>query len=654
MRFKGLSVLIVALATLAVFTACGGKAGEDGSDTTGPIKVNFVAEGRFFKYTHASPLVMPDGSVIRNGDLKPFWQWIERRLGIGLDDVTTQSTASAIIQTQSAIGFRDSNIYGGNSIASDLMRYGTQGRFIDLVPFINEKDMPNFNEFLQTYPAIRQAITAHDGGIYFIPYVAEIGYIARAFLGRQSWVRALLDGAAPFEQETATLNVEYSGFWLGENARYDTNVIALQNAAATNGVLNFVTARRILVEYIREKYPEYQRPSDLFLGSGSRHDIDELVALWRVVRLAPNTLSRITTGSVVPGAEIVPYFIRQTNQRECIFRLANYFNGQRVFGADSYSSNFFLDADGVLQFSYNNDFFLFEALPHIRAMFAEGLISPDFANTSLRTNLRAIYLAGDLRPGHNQFGFMTKDFIPSTTNMSLGDGLMQTDVGGFLPPVTRIPGVVNGFVHFLENTRTVKPDGWSISTITGGEKLRSIIRLFDFMFSEEGYVAQNFGMPEMIDDEPFINTEGVAFPKMNAWFNEQSELFANGDGALFSRSFVGFNHPIGYQKSIGFEQQFTSIYGEQAWALYGSVDMFMPSYDSENPYFTLVPPVFSFDSRLQRQLQGTNVGESQTDMLFSFITTGTPSPQQIREAYTNGRGDDFLRIHRDAFAMMRK
>ena len=652
MRINSLMLVMAIVAGAVFFSACGRAAGEDGSDTTGPIRVNFVAQNRFFRYTHASPLVMPDGTIIRAGDLKPFWQWVERRLGIELEDVTTQSTAAAIIQTQSAIGFRDANIYGGNSIAEDLMRYGTQGRFVNLAPFINEQDMPYFNAFLQSNPAIRQTITAYDGGIYFIPYVAEIGYIARAFLGRQSWVRVLLDGEAALEEETMTLNVAYSGFWKDDNARHDSNVIVLQNNAAVNGVLDFATARNTLVDYIVNTYPHLERPSDLFLGSGAQHDIDELVALWRVVRLAPNTLSRVTTGAVVPNAEIIPYFFRQTLNRECLFRLANYFNGQRIFGSNSYLANFYLDKDGVLQFSYNDDFFLFTVLPHLRAIFQEGLIAPDFANLALRTNLRTVYFGGDLRPGHNQFGFMTFDFIPSTTNMSLGDGIAQSDVGGFLPPVTRIPGVVEGFVHFLENTRTVMNDGWAISTITGGDKLRDVIRLFDFMFSEEGSLAQNFGMPEMIDDEPFINPEGVAFPRMNAWFNEQAERFTNGDGALFSRSFVGFNFPIGFAKSIGFEQQFTSVYGEQAWRLYGEANVLSPSYHSDHPFFTLVPPVFSFSPRLQRQLQGTNIGSGQIDMIFSFITTGGPSPEQIREAFNNGRVNDFVRIHRDAFALM--
>ncbi|MCL2231546.1 MAG: hypothetical protein FWB99_00540 [Treponema sp.] len=651
---KKMRILLGLMAAALILSACGGgrTAGVGGTDTTGPIRVNFVAENRSFTYNHATPLVMPDGTVVRAGDLKPFWQWVERRLGIQLQCVTSQATAGAIIQTEAPTGFVSANIFGGNAISEHLMNFGTQGRFIDLNPFINPRDMPNLYEFLRMYPAVRQTMTAYDGGIYFIPYVAEIGYFARVLLGRQSWVRILLDGEIALENETATLNVAYSGYWVGANARHASNVVVLQNNAAANGVLNFTTARNVLIDYIRATYPHLQRPSDLFMGAGAMYDIDELVALWRVVRLAPNTLSRAVTGSVVPNAEIVPFFLRLATHRECFLRLVNYFGGQRVFGSNSYGSNFFLDRDGELQFSYNQDKFLFEILPHLRDIFTEGLVNPDFANDGVRTNFRTVFFGGDRREGNNQFGFMTFDFIPSTTNIQLGDGVPQRDVGGFLPPVTRFPGVSNDFVHFVENTRTVMRDGWAISSITGGEKLMDIIRLFDFMFSPEGCDAQNFGMPEMIDPTPFMNPAGVAFPKMNSWFNEQAAAFTNGDGALFSRSFVGFNFPIGYRKSIGFEQQFTSAYGEQTWALYAATNILQPTYYSDNPLLTLIPPAFSFNSRLQRQLEMTNIGATQTDMIFSFVTTGSPSPQEIRESFVNGRVDDFVRVHREAFAMM--
>jgi hypothetical protein len=651
--------LLVAGAVFALLS-CGGKKETaktanlfDGPDSSGKIKINYVAENRFFKYTHSSPLTMPDGTVIKTGDLKPFWQWVEKKLGLELEDVTSQSKSNEIIQTQSATGFRDANIYGGNSIAEDLMRYGTEGYFLDLGKYISDEYMPNFKRYLESNGTIREAITAYDGGIYLIPYIAEIGYYARAFMCRQSWVNALLDGNIRPERETETLQTAYPGYWKDGNARNGSNVIVLQNNAAQNGTLSFTAARDTLIKYIQETYPQLEKPSDLYLGSKAHYDIDELAALWRVIRLAPNTLSKLVTGAAVPGTDIVPYFFRQSMYRDDLLRLANYFDGQRVFGSDSYEAKFYLDKNGTLQYSYSEDNMLNIILPLLKTFYTEGLIAPDFATISLKDNFRNIYFGGDLRAGHNKFGFMTFDFIPSTTSVSLGSGKFQTDVAGILPPVTRIPGVVDGFVHFVENTRVIKNDGWSIASITGGEKLRQCLALFDFMFSEEGSTAQNFGMPELIDPEKYIGSGGIAYPKMNSWFNEQAAAYSNGDGALFSRNFLGFNFPIGYEKSIGFEQQFTSVQGERTWELYEDAKVLSCTYNkTSSPYFSLVPPVFSLTNQLQRQLLDTNIGSTQVDMIFSYITTNTTTVAQIRDAYNSGKINDYIEAYRDAYALV--
>jgi hypothetical protein len=249
---------------------------------------------------------------------------------------------------------------------------------------------------------------------------------------------------------------------------------------------------------------------------------------------------------------------------------------------------------------------------------------------------------------------MTFDFIPSTTAVSLGSGRLQTDVEGLLPPDTRIPGVAEGFVHFVENTRVIKNDGWAISSVTGGEKLRQCLKLFDFMFSEEGSTAQNFGMPDMIDTEPYIGSGGIAYPKMNQWFNDQAASYSNGDGALFSRNFLGFNFPIGYEKSIGFEQQFTSVQGERTWKLYEDADVLSCTYnETSSPYFSLVPPVFSLTSQLQRQLLDTNIGSTQVDMIFSYITANTTTIAQIKDAYNSGKIGDYVEAYRDAYALVK-
>jgi hypothetical protein len=222
---------------------------------------------------------------------------------------------------------------------------------------------------------------------------------------------------------------------------------------------------------------------------------------------------------------------------------------------------------------------------------------------------------------------------------------------------TRIPGVVDGWVHYVENTRVIKPDGWAVSRVTGGDKLRQVLRLFDFMFSEEGHTANNYGTPDMIDPAPFIGSSGRSYPRMNDWFNNTSAHFQQ-DGALFSRNFIGFNFPIGYQKCIGFEQQFTSPQGEWTWQLYEEANVLSNTYGiTYSPFFSLIPPVFSMTTQQIRQLRDTNIGDSQVNLIFSFLTTNsaeTPTIERIRQEFANGRIDDFVQIHREAFAMLNR
>ena len=58
--------------------------------------------------------------------------------------------------------------------------------------------MPDVQAYLEANPNVAAAITAFDGGIYHLPYVAEIDNYARVFAGRP----ALGDRAVGFRRGT--------------------------------------------------------------------------------------------------------------------------------------------------------------------------------------------------------------------------------------------------------------------------------------------------------------------------------------------------------------------------------------------------------------------------------------------------------------------
>ena len=139
------------------------------------IKINYAAgnKSRTISYNQESPLTLPDGSVVIAGMLKPVWSRLQTALNCDISDVTLQDQkASEMIDTASTTNFAGANLFGGNSIAEDLMYYGTEGKFVDLSEMMEQGYMPNFRKYLSENPDIRNAITAYDGSIYHAPYIA--------------------------------------------------------------------------------------------------------------------------------------------------------------------------------------------------------------------------------------------------------------------------------------------------------------------------------------------------------------------------------------------------------------------------------------------------------------------------------------------------
>ena len=190
------------------------------------LKINYAAgnKSRTITYNQESPLNLPDGTNVTAGMLKPVWSHLQQVLNVTITDVTTQDQkATEMIDTASTTNFAEANIFGGNSIADDLMYYGTEGKFVNLSQMMDQGYLPNFQNYLDENPDVRRAITAYDGNIYHIPYIAELNNFARSFCARQSWVVMLLDvNNAPYDTATE-LTCHYKGFYAGANARYGAN-----------------------------------------------------------------------------------------------------------------------------------------------------------------------------------------------------------------------------------------------------------------------------------------------------------------------------------------------------------------------------------------------------------------------------------------------
>lgn len=627
-----------------ILTGCGSSTADatgqnsENDEKTTKIGVNFVNGNvdKTITYNQSDPLTMPDGKVIKNGDLKPVWQVFEENLNLEIvDNAIQDQTTEEMMEIEAATRFEDSVLYGGNNADVLLDKYGTQGYFINLKDY--EDQLPNFFEMLDENPGIEQAITAYDGGIYYIPYIAEIGNYARVYHARQTWVTTLLDSDENIEKETETLNIAYEPYWTDQG----TNVIELQNNAAKNGVLDSETARNVLIDYINEEY-DYDKPSELYLGEAAQYDMDELVALFRVVKLHPNTLTKQTTGNIVEDAYIAPFFVRQTKYREDLLRFITYFGGQRVFGADSYNLNLVYNADGKLELSYATDDFLNDGIERIKEMYSEGLIAEGFSDLTDTTNFRTEFYGKDDVEGHQDFGFMTDDFIASTTTLN-------DDVAGILPPVTTLPTSNGEMVHFIENTRTIKADGWGISSASSDEEINAALKLMDYVFTDEGSIIQIYGTNGMVvDGEVYTGPDGIDYPKFDNWAFENADKYKSGDMASFLPIYIGALLPIGYPKEIGFEYQYTTDIGFEAFDLYTSQNVIMPSYDAEDPFLRLTPSAISLTEQQYAQLSQVDIGSTEVDQIFMYIigaSDAVDSAQDIKEMYIDKGLESYEEIY---------
>lgn len=658
---KGKIITSVALAAVSAFTLAGCK---NDDSTGGVLKMN-LAYGdtkKTLTYDMSSPITMPDGTVVSSGDLKPMWQYVEKQLNIDIQDVTVQSQkASEMITVNAANQFADATIFGGNSVADDLMAHGANGLFIELDEHLDE--MPNLKKYLDANPNVKSAITAYDGHIYHLPYVAEIGNYARLYHVRQSWVTNLLDAQKPNYDTTAVGQTYVEPYYTSANPRAkeiegrptkktDENIIEIQNALE---VKNGQTYTEALISYIKRNY-SYTNPSELYLGNDAAYDMDELVALFRCVEANPVYLTGKTDG------ETYAWFTRQPAYREEILRFSTYYNGTKVHGSDAYSSRWAYNSEGQVEYTYATEE-MYNNLLRFQAWNKEGLIYGDsLSDGDSKTDLRAKLYGSDDVAEQKQFGFMCYDFTASTTSDSLND-----DVVAILPPVANVNGV---WQQYVDNGRVIKSDGWAISSKASSSSQAQAFKVFDYFFTEEGNILTNYGLPDMIDSTgSFTGPDGITYPKYTNWIKEQSAIFTKGDYSNFLRQVIGCQMPIGYQKEIGFEYQYTSERGLAATKLYTDEHVGMPTYagtgattTGSNPnYYRLVPPAFSLNKNQSSQVSKLNIATDTgfIEPMFNIIRGLNPSQVTVPQSYAeylkyfnDGGLATYQKIYQDAYKVM--
>ncbi|QIE43331.1 extracellular solute-binding protein (plasmid) [Rhodobacteraceae bacterium SC52] len=242
----------------------------------------------------------------------------------------------------------------------------------------------------------------------------------------------------------------------------------------------------------------------------------------------------------------IPYFARQWEE---VNRLLTLWDA-RSSGSDTYH-DFYVNDEGKLVHPYAQEAYR-TALSNVAKWYAEGLIDPEIYT---RGSSSRDYLLGE------NLGGMTHDWFASTSgyNSALADAVEGFNFIPFLPPESA------GGVRMEEHRRIpIKPDGWAISYTA--EDPVTVVKYFDFWFSEEGRLLSNFGVEgktwDMIDGEPIFKPEVL---NSDSPINSQMYL----EGAQIQR---------GYWQDYRYEWQWTSEAARKGIELYDTEDLLIEQF----------------------------------------------------------------------------
>lgn len=516
------------------------------------------------------------GVTYHAGDLKPTWVEVQKRLNIVIEDKYQGNSATNEFKYWQE-RLNEVDLLTGNTVA--LNEYGAKGSLVNIAEYLDM--MPNFKAYLEANPIVRLSITGStsNGAIYFAPYFDGVNDIERMPLMRTDWVQKLLDGEGEFTAEKCgelkaavytpympesgkvaieTPNAEGTAtFTLTKDYDKAGNIVAKMNAALAAGTVNGVQAVNMLRTYIDEAYNGYYGTarSNLFIGQDAAWDADELVALLRCV---------VANAYALNGTDTIQgLFSREDSnlQRQVdLYRFAGTLFGVR--GLESRQEFLYVDTDGTVK-DARSQVETYEALDRMRAIALEGLISQSFMDASGESSKTML---------QNDLGFMSYDYnqtqtIYNATILQEGEKYMAVMV-----PVARWYDGSNAdgvYMRFTESWRSVKTDAWAISKAGVGDdqdKLYACLKLFDYVFSEEGQILMSYGPDDFIKtnaDGSYVtfNFNGKEMPVIADETYDLLWKLASGNYTNFARQYLGST--LSFAKSQAFEYQCTHEVGKE-------------------------------------------------------------------------------------------
>lgn len=160
---KHVPVMLIAVLSLWL-AACGNQYAhhEKGVANTDTAQTDFYIMGGM-------------GALSTSYDEKTVLNQLQEETGIHIEWNTMSESLAEQVNIRIAGGELPDAFMGVGFSNYDISRYGDDGTFIDLTPYLTEEYMPNLTKILEENPDIRNAITMDDGYIYGLPAGERMG-----------------------------------------------------------------------------------------------------------------------------------------------------------------------------------------------------------------------------------------------------------------------------------------------------------------------------------------------------------------------------------------------------------------------------------------------------------------------------------------------
>lgn len=518
----------------------------------------------------AGPVTLPTGTY-STGELKPAWEEMGKRLGVGFtDSYTGLDRGKEFDHWAGSNNYTDSKNGPIDVLMGTVTKINQAGLDKQLVNLADYMDyLPNFKAYLQANPIVYLSLVAategtNAGAIYTVPYFDGNDDIERYYMMRVDFTEHLLSGSGDYAHsasktkamnKTVVYNEPYmptSGYVEVEVANnadaskvdgtqkikknYDAvieaklvdgvtsgNIVDLANAYRKQAGATYDGLTNLLRKYIDVAYDGFygDNRENLFVGTNSAWDADEMVVLTHCV--IGNAYEFNDTG------KMEGIFSRQydTPQRTAdIYRFGAHMFGVR--GTESRSDMLYFNSKGELV-DARQEADIYEMTLRLNKMYKEGLICSELEKAT--TTSSKYYI-------QNNEGFMHYDYVQSQT-------AHNTDKTQFQPILNPIAlwqdGAKDGtYMRFTESWRSVKPDGacLPIGIASDTDKLAAALRMIDYFYTTEGKVLMTYG------PDAFINTTNGKWDTFD-WNGEQhpvvSSKITSKDGEFYFNNYDGVN-----------------------------------------------------------------------------------------------------------------